>query len=216
MLKLSDTELQDKILNYSLDAISSYFRASGAAQTGVPEHFIQDYCAIELIKAGFSVCVEVKGRDLLEWHFLPDAPLPLAADRVDMKADMLVYDPSPDGNADNAILRAVVEFKVPPDCIGDDLDRTRKLIQQLHTYPRHQRDGKAFGCIVTGGEKLKTFERVAGQIKTLHNTIAGKCPDLPRPYATKQLHVRESLESGTEYCSDVQMYVIKEAQHATP
>jgi hypothetical protein len=60
-----------------------------------------------------------------------------------------------DGHPEHSDLRAVVEFKIEPQNIGNDLKRTEKLLALIKNHPRKPSDALAFGYVIAGGVMFK-------------------------------------------------------------
>jgi hypothetical protein len=74
-----------------------------------------------LIKLGFVVTVETTGRQCKHWSNV--------AERA-RRVDLVIYDPSDDGNPDKAKPRAFVEFKMNPWNLTVDFERIARMVKE--------------------------------------------------------------------------------------
>ena len=115
MHQMSGPELQAVLRRLCEEAIRLYTKGSGSP---TPERIIQVYCALELIKLGFVVAVETTGRQCKPWFNIPE------------RIDLVICDPSDDGNPDRAKPRAFVEFKMNPWNLDLDSQRIARMVKE--------------------------------------------------------------------------------------
>jgi hypothetical protein len=115
MHQMSGPELQAVLRRLCEEAIRLYTKGSGSP---TPERIIQVYCALELIKLGFVVAVETTGRQCKPWFNIPE------------RIDLVICDPSDDGNPDRAKPRAFVEFKMNPWNLDLDFQRIARMVKE--------------------------------------------------------------------------------------
>ena len=97
MHQLSDVELYGALRRLCEEAIRLYAEGSGSP---APERVIQVYCALELIKLGFVVTIEPTGKQCQHWFGLREQSA--------LRIDLVICDPSEDGNPDKAKPRGLV------------------------------------------------------------------------------------------------------------
>jgi len=117
--QFSDVELQGALRRLCEDAIRLYAEGSGSP---APERVIQVHCALELIKLGFVVTIEPTGKQCQHWFGLREQSA--------LRIDLVICDPSEDGNADKAKPRALVEFKMNPWNLDVDPERVARLVKE--------------------------------------------------------------------------------------
>ena len=119
MHQFSDVELQGALRRLCEDAIRLYAEGSGSP---APERVIQVHCALELIKLGFVVTIEPTGKQCRQWFGLREQSA--------LRIDLVICDPSEDGNPDKAKPRGLVEFKMNPWNLDVDLERVARLVKE--------------------------------------------------------------------------------------
>jgi hypothetical protein len=92
--------------------------------------------------------------------------------------DLLIFNPSDDGIADNAPLRAVVEFKVSPEDISGDVLKTKRLVTMVKAkYPL------VFGYVVAGGQMFAQPDIASAQMEAVKPFVEkGHGPILSRAF----------------------------------
>jgi hypothetical protein len=124
-MKATRDELQGLLLRFAEEAARLYTRSAGVE---MPERFMQDYCAAELMRLGFVVTTEVGKTKFREWFgvaFDPDL------DAANFFVDLIVYHHPDDGNPDKAKPWALVEFKKSAQEVDSDISRTGRLVRKL-------------------------------------------------------------------------------------
>ena len=119
MRQTPDPELQAVLRRLCAEAIRLYAEGSGSSP---PERVIQVHCALELIKLGFVVTIEPTGKQCQHWFGLREQSA--------LRIDLVICDPSEDGNPDKAKPRALVEFKMNPWNLDIDLERVARMVKE--------------------------------------------------------------------------------------
>jgi hypothetical protein len=119
MDQLSDVELQGGLRRLCEEAMRRYAEGSGSP---APERVIQVHCALELIKLGFVVTIEPTAKQCQHWFALREQSA--------LRTDLVICNPSEDGNADKAKPRALVEFKMNPWNLDVDIERVARMVRE--------------------------------------------------------------------------------------
>src|SRR6516162_5486478 len=124
MHEISDPELQAVLRRLCEEAIRLYAEGSGSS---APERVIQVHCALELIKLGFVVTIEPTAKQCRQWFGLREESA--------LRIDLVICDPSEDGNPDKAKPRALVEFKMNPWNLDADIERLARMVKETGCSP---------------------------------------------------------------------------------
>jgi hypothetical protein len=160
MGQISDAELQAALRRLCEEAIRLYTKGSGSP---TPERVIQVYSALELIKLGLVVAVETTGKQSQHWFNLPERAV---------RGDLVICDPSGDGNPDKARPRALVEFKMNPWNLDVDIERLARMVKET---------GCSFGyCLGCLCDSRPTSPQLAiGHVAKHHPNAASQAFSVP-------------------------------------
>jgi len=117
--RMSDLELQAVLRRLCEEAIRLYAKGSGSS---APERVIQVHCALELITLGFVVTIEPTANQCQHWFGLRE--------QTALRIDLVICDPSEDGDPNTAKPRALVEFKMNPWNLDIDLERVAHMVKE--------------------------------------------------------------------------------------
>jgi hypothetical protein len=124
-----------------------------------------------LIDAGFVVDVESRDTQVREW--LGNLP----NDGHTYKTDMLIWDADPSGSPYQVkTLRAVVEFKLEPWNVADDIAKVARILANVR--PEHPR---VFGFVVASGNVYPNPKQTEDDLAAVATQAAEQGPTTYQP-----------------------------------